>query len=33
MSTIGRLWPGVFGEGDTITAVLLSSAGIGSFTR
>jgi arginine:ornithine antiporter/lysine permease len=31
MSTIGRLWPGVFGEGDTITAVLLSSAGIWIF--
>ncbi|HEX6525810.1 MAG TPA: basic amino acid/polyamine antiporter [Streptosporangiaceae bacterium] len=31
MSTIGRLWPGVFGEGNTITAVLLSSAGIWIF--
>jgi arginine:ornithine antiporter / lysine permease len=31
MSTLGRLWPGVFGEGDTITAVLLSSAGIWIF--
>src|SRR5215813_10965482 len=31
MSTIGRLWPGVFGQGDTITAVLLSSAGIWIF--
>jgi arginine:ornithine antiporter / lysine permease len=31
MSTIGRLWPGVLGEGNTITAVLLSSAGIWVF--
>ena len=25
-STLGRLWPGVFGEGDTVAAVLLGSA-------
>jgi arginine:ornithine antiporter/lysine permease len=31
MSTIGRLWPGVFGEGNTITAVLLSSVGLWIF--
>jgi arginine:ornithine antiporter / lysine permease len=31
MSTMGLLWPGVFGEGNTITAVLLSSAGIWVF--
>ena len=31
MSTLGRLWPGVFGEGNTITAVLLSSVGIWIF--
>src|SRR5256885_10233253 len=26
-STLGRLWPGVFGDGDTVAAVLLGSAG------
>ena len=31
MSTLGRVWPGVFGEGNTITAVVLSSVGIWIF--
>jgi arginine:ornithine antiporter/lysine permease len=30
-STLGRLWPGVFGEGDTVAAVLLGSAGLWIF--
>jgi arginine:ornithine antiporter / lysine permease len=30
-STLGRLWPGVFGEGDTVAAVLLGSAGVWIF--
>src|SRR5690349_22787676 len=30
-STLGRLWPGVFGDGDTVAAVLLRSAGIWIF--
>jgi hypothetical protein len=28
MSTLGRLWPGVFGKGNTVTAFVLSSAGL-----
>jgi arginine:ornithine antiporter/lysine permease len=30
-STLGRLWPGVFGDGDTVAAVLLGSAGVWIF--
>jgi arginine:ornithine antiporter/lysine permease len=30
-STLGRLWPGVFGAGDTVAAVLLGSAGLWIF--
>jgi arginine:ornithine antiporter / lysine permease len=30
-STLGRLWPGVFGEGDTLAALVLGSAGLWIF--
>jgi arginine:ornithine antiporter/lysine permease len=30
-STLGRLWPGAFGEGDTLAAVVLGSAGLWIF--
>jgi len=30
-STLGKLWPGVFGAGDTVAAVLLGSVGLWTF--